>query len=297
MAPGSLAEQDARVVLDAAAVAHLAQHLHVVLRALPQAVRLEELAVLLEPGAALLHLAADLDERALDGRVVGDEVRGRVDGDVLRLLDDLAADRVEADELLDLVAPELHADGGVLRRRARSRRSRRARGTCRARARSRCARTGCRRACAASRRARPSGRPAGATIFSQVVLGRAQAVDAADAGDDDHVPAQEQRRGRRVAQAVDLVVDGRVLLDVEVLRRDVGLGLVVVVVADEVLDRVVRQELAELVAELGGQRLVVGDDQRGLLHPLDDVGHGEGLAGAGDAEQRLVAVAAERRPR
>ena len=88
-----LAEQDARVVLDAAAVAHLAQHLHVVLRALAQALGLEELAVLLEPGAALLHLPADLDERALDGRVVGDEVRGRIDGDVLGLLDDLAADR------------------------------------------------------------------------------------------------------------------------------------------------------------------------------------------------------------
>ena len=77
----------------------------------------------------------------------------------------------------------------------------------------------------------------------------------------------KQRRGGGVAQAVDLVVDGRVLLDVEVLRGHVGLGLVVVVVADEVLDGVVGQELAELVAELGRQRLVVGDDQRRLAAP------------------------------
>ena len=262
-----LAEQDARVVLDAAAVAHLAQHLHVVLRALPQAVRLEDLAVLLEPGAALLHLAADLDEGALDGRVVGDEVRGRVDGDVLRLLDDLAAHRVEADELLDLVAPELHADGGVLGGGPDL------------------------DGVAAHAELAARGLEVVARVLDvdelaqhlvaldgladlqedhllEVVLGRAQAVDAAHAGDDDDVAAQEQRRGGRVAQAVDLVVDGRVLLDVEVLRRDVGLGLVVVVVADEVLDRVVREELAELVAELGRQRLVVGDDQRGLLHLL-----------------------------
>ena len=127
----------------------------------------------------------------------------------------------------------------------------------------------------------------------EVVLGRAQAVDAGDAGDDDDVPAADQRRGRREAQAVDLVVDRGVLLDVDVLRRDVGLGLVVVVVADEVLHRVVGKELAELVVELGGQRLVVRDDQRGLLHALDDVGHRERLARAGHAEQRLEAVTAD----
>ena len=39
-------------------------------------------------------------------------------------------------------------------------------------------------------------------------------------------------------QPVDVVVPGRVLLDVEVGLRDVRLRLVVVVVGDEVLDRV-----------------------------------------------------------
>ena len=99
-----------------------------------------------------------------------------------------------------------------------------------------------------------------------VGLGRAEAEDAGHAGDDHHVAAGEQRRGGGVAQPVDLLVDGRVLLDVEVLAGDVGLGLVVVVVGDEVLDRVAREVGPELVAQLGGQRLVVGDDQR---RPLD----------------------------
>ena len=93
-----------------------------------------------------------------------------------------------------------------------------------------------------------------------------------------------------MAEPVDLVVDRGVLLDVEVLRRDVGLGLVVVVVADEVLDGVVGEELPELVAELRRQRLVVGDHQRRPLHALDRRGHREGLAGAGRAEQRLDAL-------
>jgi hypothetical protein len=91
-------------------------------------------------------------------------------------------------------------------------------------------------------------------------------------------------------QAVDLLVDRAVLLDVEVLRRHVGLGLVVVVVGDEVLDRVVREELAELVAELSGERLVVGDHERRPLNLLDRERHRRRLARARHAEQRLEPI-------
>ena len=55
------------------------------------------------------------------------------------------------------------------------------------------------------------------------------------------------------------------LLDVGVGARHVGLGLVVVVVGDEVLDRVVGEEALELAVELGGQRLVGREDQRRAL--------------------------------
>jgi hypothetical protein len=57
-----------------------------------------------------------------------------------------------------------------------------------------------------------------------------------------------------VPQAVYVLVDLGVLLDERVGPRDVGLGLVVVVVGDEVLDGVVREELGELVRELRGER-------------------------------------------
>src|SRR5262249_60189562 len=93
--------------------------------------------------------------------------------------------------------------------------------------------------------------------------GSPQAVDAGDRGDDQHVVAGAEGVGGRVAHPLDLVVDERVLLDVRVRGRDVGRGLVVVVVADEVLDRVPGEELLELSVELGGQGLVVGDDQGG----------------------------------
>ena len=67
--------------------------------------------------------------------------------------------------------------------------------------------------------------------------------------------------------------------------------MVVVVIGNEVFDRVVREEFLELRVELRGERLVVGQNQRRPIDLLDDVGHREGLAGAGDAEQCLVPIA------
>ena len=43
--------------------------------------------------------------------------------------------------------------------------------------------------------------------------------------------------------------------------------------------------------ELGGEGLVVGQDEGGAADGLDDLGHGEGFAGAGDAEEDLVLLA------
>ena len=77
-----------------------------------------------------------------------------------------------------------------------------------------------------------------------VRLRRSEAVDARDARDDDDVATLEERPRRRQAHAVDLVVDRRFLLDVRVGGRDVGFRLVVVVVADEVFDGVLRERTA-----------------------------------------------------
>jgi len=42
------------------------------------------------------------------------------------------------------------------------------------------------------------------------------------------------------------------------------------------------------VVELGGEGLVVREDEGGALGLLDNLGHGEGLAGAGDTEEDLI---------
>jgi len=115
-----------------------------------------------------------------------------------------------------------------------------------------------------------------------------QAINGGDRCHDDHILAREQAGGGCQAQALDLLVDVGLLLDVKVALGDVGFRLVVIVIGDEVLHRVVGEELPELGIELGSQGLVVRHHQRGDLELLNDIRHSEGLAGAGGAQQHLV---------
>ena len=134
---------------------------------------------------------------------------------------------------------------------------------------------------------------ADADDHAAVIDGIAQAVDTGHAGHDDHVPPLGQGGRGRVAQPVDLVVDGAVLFNIGVGGGDIGLRLIVIVVADEVFHRVLGKKFLKLRAQLGGQRLVVGQHQGGPVQLGDHVGHGKGLAAAGHAHQGLGAVAAQ----
>ena len=279
------------VVLDPGAHARLGQHLEIVLGAHAEALRLEQLALLLELLEPLAQLHLDGADGALDDLVAGDVMGGGVDGDVLHLVAHLARQHVERHDALDRVAEQLHPQRLLLVGRVDL--DRVAPG--------------------------PEGAPhqvhvvAGVLEVDQpaqhvplvhlvpdrdaedpvaVLLGRAQAVDAGDRGHHDHVPPHEQGGRRGVAQPVDLVVDGRVLLYIGVRRGQVGLGLVVVVVRHEELDAVLGEEITQLRGQLGGQRLVRLDDQRRPLDLLDHPGDRRRLPGAGDALQRLVAIAA-----
>ena len=277
----------ARVVLDAGAVAELAHHLEVEGRPLAEPGALEDAALGFEPADALLHLGLDVDDRFLELVLRRDVVGRRVDVGLLALGEELAGQRVELGDPLDDVAEELDPDERLLRGRLELERV------------------------AADPEPGAAHRLVVALVLEvdQVAQDRvapvlaadpelehgravvdrgAEAVDARDRGDDDHVAALEQGVRRGVAEPVDLVVAARVLLDVGVAAGQVRLGLVVVEVADEVLDLVLREELAELGVELRGERLVVGEDEGRLVVLLDDLRQGVCLSRARDAEQDLV---------
>ena len=288
---GRAARQVAGVVLDPVAVADLPDHLEVEHRPLVQALRLEQLAFRLELPAIPLELLLDRSDRLLRAVARGDEVRLRVDRHLVEPPDHLSGQRVEPGELVDLVAEQADAQRVLLVRRHDFDDV----------------------AADAEGAASELGVVALVLDLDQLAedlvaidaladlerqehavvgLGRAEAVDARHARHDDDVAALEERPRGGQPHPVDLVVDRRFLLDVRVGGRDVGLRLVVVVVADEVLDGVLREEALEFLVELRGERLVVRHDQRGPVHRGDDLRHRVRLARAGDAEQHLVRVAA-----
>ena len=235
---GAAAVDVARVVLDARAEPDLADHLHVVLGAQLQPLRLEQLALVLELGQPLGQLGLDVAHRPHHALRARDVVGGREDPQLVDLAEHLAGERVQVVQRLDLVAEELDAEGELLVRRDDLH--------------------------------GVAAHPERAAVERQVVAGvlhideraqqrialhvaadlelhrpvevglrGAEAVDARHGRHHDDVAAREQVHRGRVAQPLDILVDRGVLLDVGVGLRDVRLGLVVVVVRDEVLDGVV----------------------------------------------------------
>ena len=285
---GPAAGEVAAVVLDALADAGGLQHLDVELGALGQPLRLQQAAVRLQLRQPLLQLGFDRDDGLLQRRARRDVVAVGVDADLLHLGGDLAGQRVEFLQPVDLVAEQADPPGAVLElgRPDIHRLAADAEGA-----------TGEEAVVAAVLLLdQPLDQhvavdpPAGLELHHhpRIGLDRADAVDAGDRGDDDHVVPLQQGLGGGVAHAVDLLVDLRVFFNVGVGARNIGFRLVVVVVADEVFDRVVGEEALHLSVELRRQRLVRRQDQGRALQLLDHLGHGEGLAGTGHAEQHLV---------
>ncbi len=277
----------ARVVFDAFAEAELREHLQIETRALLDALRLDEAAGILEELDALTQLLLD----GVDGtqrRLPGRDVMARgIDREARHRVMHPAGERIEDFELLDLIVEERYAHRllGMLRRKNVDH--------------------------IAAHPERPAAEIevaarvlhgdeprqrvalrellALAQVQDHAVVFRriADAVDRRHRTHDHRVAPLEQRLRCRKPHLLDVVVDRGILLDVEVPRRHIGLGLVVVVVRDEVFDRVLRKELPELAVELRRQGLVRREHQRRPAEARDDVRHGEGLARAGDTQQRL----------
>jgi hypothetical protein len=281
------ARQMARVVLDAFAVADLVHHFQIEARALFEPLRLHQLARLDELIEALTQLGLDRlhgGQHAIARRHV---VARRVDDEARHLLPDAAGQRVEQRQALDHVVEELDADRelAVLGRKDVDHVAAHAK--------------------TAAREVRLVARVLHADqlldhvaladlvagthdeAHLRVVLRLADAVDRAHRRDDDRVAALEHAFRGRQPHLLDVLVDRAVLLDEQVALRHIGLGLVVVVVADEVLDGILREELAELAVELRGECLVRRKNDRRAAAARDDVCHREGFARAGDAKQRL----------
>ena len=116
-----------------------------------------------------------------------------------------------------------------------------------------------------------------------VVFRRAKAVNARNRGDYNHVAPGQQGVGGGVAQLVYVVVDGRIFFNIGVRGGNISLWLVIVVVADKILHRVARKQLAKLAVQLRGQCLVGGQHQGRAVATGNNVGHGRAVGHFGFA--------------
>ena len=90
------------------------------------------------------------------------------------------------------------------------------------------------------------------------ILRVAASVEARNARDDDHVPPSGQEGGGGAQpHLLDLGIDREVFFDIGVRRGQVSLGLVIVVIGDEIFDGVLREKVFELPVKLRRQRLVM----------------------------------------
>ena len=122
--------------------------------------------------------------------------------------------------------------------------------------------------------------------------GVSDTINARYTGYDNHISsAAEQRACSRQAKLFNLVIDLQILFNVNTGSRNKSLGLVIVVVTDEVLDHVIGEKRFELGVKLSSQCFVVAEHQRGTLCIGNHIGHGERLSGTCNAQQRLVFVA------
>ena len=119
---------------------------------------------------------------------------------------------------------------------------------------------------------------------------RTDTVNARNRCHDDDVIALDQRTRCCVAHPVDLFVYGRFFFDIGIRPCHIGFRLIVIVIGNEIFDGIVRKEVFELAVKLRRKRLVRRKNKRRTLRFLNDLRHGEGLTGAGDAEQNLCPI-------
>ena len=281
----------ARVVLNAFAVADFAEHFQIKTGALLQPLRLHQLAHADQLFEAVGQFQLDQLHGLQNLLARGDVVAAGVDGEARNFLADATGERIKQLEGLDLVIEQLdaqshltvfggeHVDGVT---------------------------------------AHAEGAAAEVHVVALVLhahqldhhvalphlVARAQrhhhlvvrlrfanAVNRRHGGDDHHIAPLQQALGARQAHLLDMLVDRRVFFNEQIALWHIGLGLVVVVVADEILDRVFGEKLAKLAVQLRGQGFVGRKHDRRTPHTGDHIGHGVSLTRAGHAQQGLEHLA------
>ena len=90
---------------------------------------------------------------------------------------------------------------------------------------------------------------------------------------------------------IDFIVDGGVFFNIGIGLGQVGLGLVIIVIADKIPHRVIREKRFKLIVKLSRKGFIMSEHQSRFLHLFYDVGNGISFSGTRYSEQSLGAWA------
>ena len=113
-------------------------------------------------------------------------------------------------------------------------------------------------------------------------------VNTGDRGDNDTIIAFQNGARRGVAHPVDLLIHRTVFFNECVGARNIGFGLVIVVIGYEIFNRIVREKALKFGIKLRRERFIWRHNQGRALGRLNNLGHGESFTGPRDAEQYLI---------
>ncbi len=279
--------QVARVILDAAGKANFADHLDIIIDALLQTLGFQQFALRFQESKLLIQFLFNVRDRLPQLRFIGDIFAGRVDDQRGMIGEDFPRQRVKLDNALDFIAEKRHpvrrfCIGGHNLQRIAAHPERTASQVHVI-------------AAVLDRHKLPQDRIPPDFIahlhFDHRLGPRRRVADTINAGyrrHDNHIAAVIKRGRCRQAQALDVLVDLGLLLDVEIMFGHIGFWLIVIVIADEVFNGVAWEQFLKLRKKLCRQGFVVRHHQRRFLHLLDHLRNRESLAGAGGAQQGLI---------
>ena len=93
-----------------------------------------------------------------------------------------------------------------------------------------------------------------------------------------------------MTELVDFVINRRILFNISVCRSDISFWLIIIIVADKILDCGCWEKFAKLAAELRRQGLIVRQNQCWLLYLRDNIRHSKRLTGARNPQQSLLFI-------
>ena len=125
-------------------------------------------------------------------------------------------------------------------------------------------------------------------IFGEVI-GITDAIQARNRRNHQHItPARQQRRGGSQTEFFQFLIDGKIFFDVHIGHRQIGFGLIIIVIRHEIFNRILREKTFELAVKLGCQGFVVAQYKRWFLHLLHHIGYGKCFTRTGHTKESLV---------